>query len=71
MLHCYILLHSFLMVFYSWLTQSSRQLIINPCTEPPGKPKNTGVGSLSLLQGNFPTQELNWGLCIAGEFFTS
>ena len=26
-------------------------------TEPPGKPKNTGVGSLSLLQGIFPTQE--------------
>ena len=23
---------------------------------------NTGVGSLSLLQGIFPTQELNWGL---------
>ena len=30
--------------------------------EPPGKPKNTGVGSLSLLQGNLLTQELNWGL---------
>ena len=30
--------------------------------EPPGKPKNTGVGSLSLLQGIFPTQELNQGL---------
>ena len=30
--------------------------------EPPGKPKNTGVGSLSLLQQIFPTQELNWGL---------
>ena len=30
--------------------------------EPPGKPMNTGVGSLSLLQGIFPTQELNWGL---------
>ena len=30
--------------------------------EPPGKPKNTGVGSLSLLQGNFLTQELNQGL---------
>ena len=29
--------------------------------EPPGKPKNTGVGSLSLLQGNLPTQESNWG----------
>ena len=27
--------------------------------EPPGKPKNTGVGSLSLLQGNFLTQESN------------
>ena len=30
--------------------------------EPQGEPKNTGVGSLSLLQGIFPTQELNWGL---------
>ena len=30
-------------------------------SEPPGKPKNTGMGSLSLLQGNFPTQELNQG----------
>ena len=31
-------------------------------TEPPGKPKNTGVGSLSLLQGIFLTQEPNGGL---------
>ena len=31
-------------------------------SEPPGKSKNTGVGSLSLLQGIFPTQESNWGL---------
>ena len=31
-------------------------------SEPPGKPKNTRVGSLSLLQGNFPTQESNQGL---------
>ena len=30
--------------------------------EPPGKPKNTGVGSLTLLQGIFPTQGLNPGL---------
>ena len=30
--------------------------------EPQGKPKNTGVGSLSLLQGVFQTQELNRGL---------
>ena len=32
--------------------------------EPPGKPKNTGVGSLSRLQRIFPT-------CIAGRFFTT
>ena len=31
-------------------------------TEPPGKPKNTGVGSLSLPQGIFLTQELKRGL---------
>ena len=30
--------------------------------EPQGKPKNTGVGRLSLLQWIFPIQELNWGL---------
>ena len=30
--------------------------------EPQGKPKNTGVGSLSLLQQIFPTQGLNQGL---------
>ena len=30
--------------------------------EPQGKPKNTGVGSLSLLQQIFPIQELNRGL---------
>ena len=31
-------------------------------SEPPEKLKNTGVGSLSLLLGNFPTQESNWDL---------
>ena len=30
--------------------------------EPQGKSKNTRVSSLSLLQGIFPTQEINWGL---------
>ena len=30
--------------------------------EPQGKPKNTGVGSLSLLQWIFLTKQLNWGL---------
>ena len=28
--------------------------------EPQGKAKKTGMGSLSLLQGIFLTQELNW-----------
>ena len=31
-------------------------------SEPPGKPKDTGVSSLSLLWGDFLTQESNWGL---------
>ena len=31
-------------------------------SEPPGKPTNTGVGSLSLLQGIFPTQGSNQSL---------
>ena len=31
-----------------------------PC-EPPGEPKNTGVGSLSLLQGNLPDPGINLG----------
>ena len=31
-------------------------------SETPGKSKNTGVSSLLLFQGIFPTQELNWGL---------
>ena len=30
-------------------------------SEPPGKPKNTEVGSLSLLEGLFQTQESNQG----------
>ena len=31
-------------------------------SESPGKPKNTKVGSLYLLQGILPTQESNWSL---------
>ena len=31
-------------------------------SEPPRRPKNTGMGSLSLLQGNFLIQELTQGL---------
>ena len=43
-------------------TQVSRIAGDSSPAEPPGKPKNTGVGSLSLLQGIFPTQESNRGL---------
>ena len=31
-------------------------------SESPGKPKNTGMGSLSILQGIFPMQESNRGV---------
>jgi len=31
-------------------------------SEPPGKPKNTGMGRLSLLQLIFPAQKSNQGL---------
>ena len=30
--------------------------------QPPGKPKNTGMSRLALLQGIFLAQELNQGL---------
>ena len=43
-------------------TQVSRLQADSLPSEPLGKPKNTGVDSLSLLQGNFPTQEKNQGL---------
>ena len=39
--------------------------------EPPGKPKNTGVGSLSLLQGIFPTRNWTRASRITDGFFTN
>ena len=39
--------------------------------EPQGKPKNTGVGNLSLLQRIFLTQEWNRGLLHCSRFFTN
>ena len=38
-------------------------------TEPQGKPKNTGVGSLSFLQRIFPTRESNHGLLHCRQIF--
>ena len=40
-------------------TQVSRMQVDSLPAEPLGKPKNTGVGSLSILQGIFLTQESN------------
>ena len=47
-----------------WVAFPSPRDFPNPgiLSEPQGKPKNTGVGSLSLFQWIFPTQESNWGL---------
>ena len=40
-------------------------------SEPPGKPKNTGVGSLSFLHGTTHPRNQTGASCIAGGFFTS
>ena len=46
-----------------WIEPRSPTLQVDSLlSEPPGVPKNTGVGNQSLLQGNFPTQGWNWGL---------
>ena len=37
--------------------------------EPQGKPKNTGVGNLSLLQWIFLTQESNQGILLCRQYF--
>ena len=51
--------------------RSSAMQVDSLPAEPQGKPKNTGVDSLSLLQGIFLTQESNQVFCIAGGFLTS
>ena len=42
--------------------RSSTMQVDSLLSEPARETKNTGVGSPSLLQGNFPTQELKRGL---------
>ena len=59
---------------YSYLNIEPRSTALQADSlpvEPQGKPKNTGVGSLSFLQWIFLTQESNQGSCIAGELFTN
>ena len=43
-----------------WTRSSALQVESLPF-EPPGKSKNTEVGSLTLLKGMFPIQESKWG----------
>ena len=46
-----------------WIKPTSSALQADSLpSEPPGKLKNTALGSLSLLQGIFPIQESNWGI---------
>ena len=42
--------------------RSSALQVDSSPSEPPEKPENTGVGSVSLLQGSFLTHKSNWGL---------
>ena len=51
-----------------WKMLSPVQLFVTPWNS---LGQNTGMGSLSLLHGIFPTQGSNPGLHIAGGFFTS
>ena len=56
---------------YMYESESEGHSVVSDSLQPhelyspwnsPGQ--NTGVGSLSFLQGIFPTQELNWGLLL-------
>ena len=66
-------------IMKTWWKQSERHSVVSDSLQlrglysPWNSPgQNTGVGSLSLLQGIFQTQGLNPGLSrIAGRFFTS
>ena len=53
----------------SVMSDSLRPLGLYSPWSSPGQ--NTGVGSLSLLQGIFPTQVQTQVSCIAGRFFTN
>ena len=62
------------MLSYSGSSQTKDWIQVS-CTaggsEAPGKPKNTGVGILYVLQGIFWPRNPSRASCIAGGFFTS
>ena len=75
----YTLPSRFVLSLFPLLTTSESCTIAQSCPtlyDPMDSPwnspgQNTGVGSLSLLQGIFLTQEWNQGLFTAGGFFTN
>ena len=72
--YCFILLRSLGILFLDWLVSdlsmwSESRSVVSDSFRPHGlyspwnsPSQNTGVGSLSLLQGIFPTQGLNLGI---------
>ena len=65
-------------LFLSMESESESRSVVSESLRPHGlhspwnsPGQNTGVGSLPLLQGIFPTQGLNPVSHIAGRFFTS
>ena len=64
-----ILLHTFISCECRSVMSDSLwpHVLYSPWTSPG---QNTGVGSLSLLQGIFPTEESNWSLLHQGRFIS-
>ena len=66
----WVAMHALLQRIFPGIEPRSPALQANSLpSEPPGKPVNTGVGGLSLLQEIFPTQESNWGLLHCRQIF--
>ena len=59
---CHVLLQGVFLPNPGIKPRSSKLQVVSLPSEPPGKPMNTGLSSLSLLQGMFQTQESNWDL---------
>ena len=59
---CHVLLQGVFLPNPGIKPRSSTLQVVSLPSEPPGKPMNTGLSSLSLLQGMFQTQESNWDL---------
>ena len=72
------LVFRFILFIYPFESESESRSVTSDSLRPHGlyspwnsPGQNTGVGSLSLLQGIFQTQESNQVSCIAGGFFTN